>query len=61
MTTKPRNNAEPISGVSMTLEHRSPSMLIDGQLVELPPESAEYLARCLRRAMRKASRETQCK
>jgi hypothetical protein len=51
------NGTEPISGVSMTLEPRPPCLLIDGQLVELPPQSAEYLARSLARALR----EAQCK
>jgi hypothetical protein len=51
MTTKP----VPISGRTLKLEPRPPCMLIDEQLVELPPQAAEALARCLARAMRKVA------
>jgi hypothetical protein len=40
------------SGVSrLTLRPRPPCLLIDGKIVELPPRSAESLARSLARAL----------
>jgi hypothetical protein len=40
------------NGVSrLTLRPRPPCLLIDGQIVELPPQSAESLARSLARAL----------